>query len=46
MGSAEIGLEESKDKKNPDDFKHTWLGLNFKAGVTLIFLIQLTIPKL
>ena len=46
MGSGEVGLEDSKDKKNPDDFKHTWLGLNFKAGFTLIFLIQLTFSKL
>ena len=46
MGSGEVGLEDSKDKKHPDDFKHAWLGLNFKAGVTLIFLIQLTFSKL
>ena len=37
MGSGEVGWEDSKDKKNPDDFKHTWLSLNFKAGITLTF---------
>ena len=38
MESVErAGLEDSKGKKNPDDFKHTWLGLNFRAGVTFIF---------
>ena len=30
MESGEAGLEDSKDKKNPDDFKHIWInGLNF-----------------
>ena len=29
MESGEAGLEDSNDKKNPDDFKHIWIGLNF-----------------
>ena len=25
--SGEAGLEDSKNKRNPDDFKHMWIGL-------------------
>ena len=46
VASGEAGLEDSKDKKNPDDFKHIWIGLNFIEPQDYFhYLIQLTFPK-
>ena len=40
MESGEAGLEDSKDKKNPDDFKHKRIGLNFIEAQDYFFFIN------